>query len=359
MKKLDAYIIKKFLGTVLFTVLLFIMIAVVIDLSERIDDFIEKGAPFNLIVNNYYANFIPHIVFLLSPLFICIAVIFFTSKLASRSEIIAILASGVSFYRLLFVPYFISAAILVGIQWYANHYWIPNANKERLEFESQYIRKRYVSRDRNIHIQIDPKTFIYMETYNNRDSIGRNFTLERIVNRQLEYKLTAGKIQWDGEKGKWKLSDYYDRSIDGLKEKITEGEKLDTTFNFLPSDFERKIRYKEAMTTPELTAFINKEISKGAPFVEFYEVEKHRRNAVPFATFILTIIGLSIASRRSRGGTGFHIFAGIALCAAFIIFMQFSTTFATKGNLSPLLSVWIPNIIFAILSIYLLLTAPK
>jgi len=359
MKKIDWYIIKKFLGTFVFTILLFSVVTVVIDVSERIDDFLENEAPLKLIVFQYYLNFIPYIVFLLSPLFIFVATIFFTSKLASRSEIVAMLAGGISFYRILFVPYLFCASLLVGIQLYANHYLVPNANDDRIAFENKYLKKKYISRDKNVHMQIDPEHYIYMETYNNRDTMGRKFTLERIADKKLKSKLFAQTIKWNGQKQSWRLSQYYTRYIDGNKERIVRGTNLDTTFVFFPKDFERRVAFKATMTTPQLTEHINKERMKGAPNIEFYEVERHQRTAVPIATFILTMIAFSIASRKVRGGMGFHIFIGIAISAAYIVSLQFSTTFATNGNLSPLLSVWIPNIIFGILAFYLMLTAPK
>ena len=358
-KKLDGYIIKKFLGTFFFTILLFSLIIVVIDVSERVDDFLEKEAPLKLIVTDYYLNFIPHIIFLLCPLFIFISLIFFTSRLAYRSEIVAILASGVSFYRLLLVPYFLSAAFLVALQLYANHYWVPNANKDRIIFENEYIRGTYINSARNIHLQIDPETFIYLESFNNRDNSGRRFTMEKIKDKKMYYKLEAPRIKYDEKKEKWSMNKYMVRTINGLNEKIKEGEKLDTALNLLPQDFDQRTNFKEAMPTPELNRFIEKEIMKGSPNVEFYLVEKHRRTAIPFATFILAIIGLSIASRKVRGGMGLHIFWGIAISAAYVLFLQFSQTFATNGNLSPLLSVWVPNFIFGVLSIYLLWKAPK
>lgn len=359
MKKLDKYIISKFLGTFFYTIILFSAVSVVIDLSDRIDDFLEKGISLSMIITAYYWNFIPHIIFLLSPLFIFIAVIFFTSRLASRSEIIAILASGISFYRLLFVPYFISAFVLVGIQLYANHYLVPNANKARFDFEYTYLKGRYVNRDRNIHMQISPDTYVYMQSFNNRTGTGNRFTLEQIQDKQLIYKLSARRIKWDKEEEHWTLQNYHARAIDGLKETLSTGKEMDTILNLHPSEFEQRIRFKEAMTTPELTAFIAKEVAKGKPNVEFYQVEKHRRTSNPFATFILTAMGLAIASRKTRGGLGSHIFKGIALGAFYLVVLQFSTTFATNGTFSPLISVWVPNILFSFLAIYLVLKAPK
>lgn len=359
LKKIDQYIITKFLGAFFYTILLFAAMAVVIDISERIDDFMEKEAPFYLIITEYYFNFVPYIIFLLAPLFIFIAVIFFTSQMASRSEIVATFGSGISFYRLLLGPYLFSAVFLVLLQLFANHYWVPRANATKIDFENQYVRGKYINTDRNIHIQIDPENYIYVETYNNRDTSARKFTLERFVDKKMVYKLSSDRLKYMNNLKKWRVESYVERKIDSLQEKVIRGNVLDTAIGLSPADFDRRTNYKEAMTTPELQEFIAKERMKGAPFVEFYEVELYRRTAIPFATFILTLIGFSIASRKVRGGMGLHIAVGVAISAAYILFLQFSTTYATNGTLSPLLSVWIPNIIFGILSIYLMLKAQK
>lgn len=359
LKILDRYIIGKYLGTFFFAILLFAAISVALDLSERIDDFIEHGITFRDAAVRYYGNFIPFIIFLLSPLFIFIAVIFFTAQIAGRSEIIAIISGGVSFYRLLFVPYFISASILTLVQLYGNHYWVPRATADRLAFESDKMKKKYITKDKNIHLQISPDTYIYVESYNNIDSTGKRFTLENMRNRKVYRKIAADKIKWIDSTKQWRLENYLDRYIDSLSEKLNKGELLDTALSLAPQDFDRRLGLKEAMTTPELRQFIANEIRKGAPFVEFYQVELHRRTATPFATFILTAIGLAVASRRVRGGMGLHIAVGIGLSALYVVFLQFSMTFATNGGLSPLLSVWIPNIIFGLLSVYLVLKAQK
>lgn len=359
MKKLDWYIIRQFLGAFFYTIMLFSAIAVVIDISERIDDFLENSAPLYLIITQYYANFVPYIVFLLAPLFIFISVIFFTSQLAYRSEMIAIFASGVNFYRILLGPYFFAALLLVCLQLFANHYWVPKGNASRIEFEDQYVRGKYVNTDRNIHIQIDKENYIYVESFNVRDTSGRRFSLERFKNKKLVYKLSADRMKWMPELEKWRVENYTIRTIDSLRETLQKGALLDTAIALTAADFDRRTNYKEAMTTPELQRFIAQERMKGAPFVEFYEVELYRRTAIPFATFILTVIGMAVASRKVRGGMGLHIAVGIGISAAYILFLQFSTTYATNGTLSPLISVWIPNFIFGVLAIYLLFKAQK
>ena len=359
LKILDRYIIAKYLGTFFYAILLFSAISVAFDLSERVDDFLEHGISLSDVIWRYYANFLPFILFLLSPLFIFIAVIFFTAQLAERSEIVAIISGGVSFYRLLLVPYFISAAILTLIQLYGNHYLVPQANADKIAFEGEKMKKKYILKDKNIHLQISNDTYIYVETYNNTDSTGKKFTLENIRNRKVFRKIAAEKITWIDSSQQWRLEKYIDRRIDSLSEKISKGEVLDTSLSLTPQDFNRRVGLKEAMTTPELRRFIDNEIRKGAPMVEFYQVELHRRTAAPFATFILTMIGFALASRKVRGGMGLHIAVGLALSALYILFLQFSMTFATNGGLSPLLSVWIPNLLFGILSLYLVKNAQK
>lgn len=360
MKKLDAYIIQKFLGTFFYAILLFAAISVVMDVSEHINDFLEKEAPLKLIITEYYFNFVPFILSLLFPLFVFIAVIFFTSQMAHRSEIVAMLAGGINFYRILMVPYFISATLLVIIQLFGNHYIVPNSNKNRLIFEAEYIRNKKTINERNVHMQIGKNNYVSFESYTSRDTSGRQFTLEQYDDKNnLLYKLSAERIKWNNALKKWHIDNYYVRTIDSLKENIQTGFNLDTTINLNPKDFEEQVKYKETMTTPQLNLFIEKEIKRGASFIEYYYVEKYRRTAIPFATYILTAIGLAIASRKTRGGMGLHILLGVAISSIYIILLQFSMTFATNGNLSPLISVWIPNIIFTFVAIYLLYNAQK
>lgn len=357
-KIIDKYIIGKFLGTFFFAIGLVILISIVFDISEKIDDFLEKKAPLKEIVFNYYLNFIPYFINLFSPLFIFISVIFFTSKMAMQTEIIAILNSGISFRRLL-APYLAAATILAALSFYLNGWVIPHANIERLAFENTYIKNPYVLRTRNIHRQISPDNFIYFESYNNRENIGYQFSYEKFEKGKLIYKLMAERIRWDSVTTKWEIENYFIREIDSLKEKITKGTTLDTNFAFSHVEFNRRINYIEAMDNKELNAFIVQEKMRGAENVAFYEVEKYRRSAYPFATFILTIMGVSLSSRKVRGGIGLQLGAGILLSFTYILFMQVTTTFATNGSMSPIIAVWIPNIVFAAISIYLVGKAPK
>ncbi len=358
MKLLDLYIIRKFLGTFFFAMTLIILIVVVFDISEKIDDFIGKEAPFKAIVVDYYLNFIPYFVNLFSPLFTFIAVILFTSKMATRTEIVAILSSGVSYTRLLF-PYLLSAVVIAILSLYLNNFVIPHATKKRIQFEDRYVRNEFHNRDRNIHKQITPGNYIYLESYTVENNTGYKFSIERFKDGQLDYKLMAESISWDTTKQCWTINNYYTREIKGMDEVIKKGNKLDTVLGFTPKEFGRKDNTVETMDFNELNEYIESERMKGASNIEFYEIEKYRRISFPFATFILTLIGVSIASRKIRGGVGMHIGLGIFISFTFIMFMQVSTTFAASGLVSPLIAVWIPNFIFAVLALYLLKIAQK
>lgn len=358
MKKIDWYIIKKFLGTFFYAMALIIMIVIVFDFSEKIDDFIEKQAPLKEIIFAYYLNFIPYFINLFSPLFTFIAVIFFTSRLATNTEIVAMLSSGISFRRLM-VPYLISALILGMLSFYLANIIIPPANKKRLDFEAVYVKNPATFRERNIHMQIRPGIFIYLESFNDRSNMGWRFSLEKIEENELVYKLSADNIRWDSINGNWGIENYYVRTIDGLQEDLQFGNRLDTVLPFTPRDFIQNLKEMETMNFGELRDYIRNERLKGSENVKFYEVEMYRRTAFPFATLVLTLIGVALSSRKVRGGIGLHLGAGLAFSFAFILFMQISTTFATKGNLSPLLSVWIPNLLFGLIGIYLYKMAPK
>jgi lipopolysaccharide export system permease protein len=358
LKTIDFYIIRKFLGTFFYAIALIILIVIIFDLSEKIDDFIEKKAPLHEIIFVYYANFIPYFINLFSPLFTFIAVIFFTSRLAFNTEIIAILSSGVSFKRLL-VPYILSAIFLALFSVYLSNFLIPQANQKRLDFEYTYVKNPQSFRDRNIHIQIRPGIFIYMESYNARNNTGYRFALEEINEGRLTYKLMAEHAIWDSLEASWKIKHYHTRTINGLDESLHSGEELDTILPFTPNDFLQDLAEMEKMNFGELRNHIDNEKLKGSEYVKFFEVEKHRRMAFPFSTIVLTIIGVALSSKKVRGGIGLHLGVGLGLSFSFILFMQVSTTFATNGNLHPFMAVWIPNLLYGILGAYLLKAAPK
>ncbi|HAM98020.1 MAG TPA: hypothetical protein DCQ26_05375 [Marinilabiliales bacterium] len=353
MKKLDLYIIKKFLGTFFYSLMLIIVIVVIFDVSEKIDDFLEKEAPIRAIVVDYYLNFVPYFANLFSALFTFISVIFFTSKLAGNSEIIAILSSGVSYRRLMF-PYFVSAFILTIFSFVLINWIIPPANQKRLEFEEKYIKVRYRNDDRNIHRQMLPGVFIYMETYNNTYDIGYKFSMEKFEDGELRSKLLSDYIQWDTTLNKWKITNYKIRTLypDG-KEKIETGKRIDTTLNISPTDFSRRINVVEAMNYKELNEFIAQEKRVGSDNVTLWQIEKHKRFAYPFSTMILTLIGVCISSRKTRGGIGLNIGIGIFLAFSYIMFMQVSTVLATNASMNPIVAVWTPNLVYLIIGLFL------
>ncbi len=358
MKTLDKYIIKKFLGTFFLSLALIIVIAVVFDISEKIDDFLERHAPLSAIVFQYYLNFIPYFANLFAPLFVFISVIFFTAKMAANTEIVAILNSGVSFKRML-LPYFISAATIAIISFYFNGWVIPHSNNTRLAFENVYIRNPVEFKDRNIHRQISPGVFIYMESYNTNENMGFRFSMEKIQDGKRTYFLNSDRITWDSTLSKWRIDNYYIRTINGFHEHLTSGLFIDTTLSFYPSDFKRRLTIVEAMDTPALNRFIEDEKLQGSASIPIYLIEKYRRGAVPVAIFILTLMGVSLSSRKTRGGIGVQLGIGITLSFTYILFMQISNTFATSGSVPPLLAVWIPNIIFSVIALFLLKIAPK
>ena len=357
LKKLDIYIIKKFLGTFFFALGLIILVSVVFDFSEKIDDFIEKEAPLKAIIFDYYLNFIPYFSNLFSFLFVFISVIFFTSKMAVHTEIIAILSCGISYRRML-LPYFLAAFVIALLTFVLGHYVIPHSNVGRLNFEEQYFKKHYRSPENNIHRQIQPGVFIYLDHYNTRADYGTKFSMETIKDGRLISKMMADNIRWDSTQQKWKVHNYWIREIYGLKETITEGMELDTALNLSPEEFKRPHTIVESMTTPDLKDFIQEELSRGKSDVYYY-IELYRRTAAPFAVFILTIIGVSLSSRKIRGGMGMHIGFGIALSFSYILFMQVSKEFSVSGDLEPLVAVWIPNIIYTAIAFVLYKIAPK
>jgi lipopolysaccharide export system permease protein len=278
--------------------------------------------------------------------------------MASRTEIVAILCSGISYRRLLF-PYMLSATVIALLSLYLNNFIIPHANKKRIAFEDTYIRNTFYNRDRNIHIQIAPGNFVYLERYSTEENTGYRFSIEKFKKGELYYKLLADNIHWDSVKSNWNINNYYIRNINGVKETIRKGVRIDTTLAFTPNEFGRKEYTIETMDYYQLNSYIESERLKGSDNIELFEIEKYRRIAFPFATFILTLIGVSIASRKVRGGIGMHIGLGLLISFTFIMFMQVSTTFAASGFVSPLVAVWIPNVLFSFLAWYLLSKAQK
>lgn len=349
--KIDFYIIKKFLGTFFYAIALIISISIVFDVSENIDDFMSKDVPLKAIVFDYYLNFIPYFANLFSGLFTFIAVIYFTSKLAYNTEIIAILSSGVSFNRLI-RPYMVGAGVIALFSYLLGNFVIPPANKKKVEFRNMYIGSQKPGNEQNIHRQIEPGVFVYMKSYNTSNDVGYKFTIEKFTERKLVSKLTSEYIKWDREKKKWVIHDYVIRNIDGYKEKIKKGTEVDTTLNMAPEDYQVVFNVVETMTLPALNASISNLRLRGVNTID-YEMEKHRRRAGPFSAFILTIIGVSLASRKIKGGIGFHLGLGLLLSFSYIMFMQVTTVFATSGMLLPSMAMWIPNILYGALAFFL------
>ncbi|MCF8463857.1 MAG: LptF/LptG family permease [Flavobacteriales bacterium] len=355
---LDRYILKQFLGTFFFTIALIICITMVFDLSEKIDNFIEHDLSSWTIISEYYVYFVPYFANLFSPLFIFVAVILFTSRMAYRSEIVAILSAGVSFYRMM-VPYLLGSTILAILSLGLNHFVIPKANEGRILFENTYINLPWQFYGRNQHYQIEPGTFIYFDSYSAERMTGYKFSLEKFENGKLKYKLISDHIVYDTTIQKWSIKKYYERTFDNLNEKVVEKEQLDTVFPFKPEDFSQRLKVIETMNYWQLNDFIATEEMRGSDYVDFFRVEKEKRTAMPFAAFILTIIGVSLASRKVRGGIGMHIGLGLLLSFSYILFMQVSQTFAIEGNMNVRLAVWIPNIMYLVLGAVMLYRAPK
>lgn len=359
LKIIDVYIIRKFLGTFFLAITLILAIAVVFDISEKIDDFIENGATLRKIVFDYYLNFIPYFAVLFSSLFTFIAVIYFTSRMAFNTEIIAILNSGMSFRRLM-RPYLISAILIAAISFFLNDQVIPKANKVKLAFEEEYVHQRPVRfKTKNFHRQIEPGIYVYLENYSNISKVGYNFALEKFEGSRLVSKLIADQIRWDTAIDKWSLRRYYQRDINGLEETITSGQKKDTTINIRPEDFNRRITVVETMDLKELDNFIDQQKMQGETNVKAFQIERHKRISFPISTFILTFIGVAVSSRKVRGGIGLQIAIGVIISFAYILFLQFSSQFAIGGLLPVQLAVWLPNILFIFVAIFLFRMAPK
>ncbi|MDY0199480.1 MAG: LptF/LptG family permease [Bacteroidales bacterium] len=358
LKILDVYIIRKFIGTYFYAIVLIIGIAVIFDLAEKMDDFVSKGVTLKEIVFDYYLNFIPYFANLFSSLFTFIAVIFFTSKMAYNTEIIAILSSGVSFRRIMF-PYFVSATIIAVFSFVLTSFIIPPANSVRLQFENTYTKRKVRNTSRDIHRQVRPGLFIYMQSYNSYNNMGQQFSIEHIVDGELKSKLISDYVKWDTTINKWTAHNYHIREFTENGEVITSGEKIDTTIYLYPSDFTQRLNIVETMNMFELNEFIADQRMQGTENVDFYLIEKHSRFANPFSTFILTVIGVALSSRKVRGGIGLHIGIGLALSFTYILFMRFTTMFSVGGIIPPLLAVWIPNIIYSLIAVFLYKLAPK
>ncbi|MDR1681409.1 MAG: LptF/LptG family permease [Prevotellaceae bacterium] len=355
---LDRYIIRKFIGTYVLSLLLITVVVIIFDLSEKIDDFVEKKAPITAIIFAYYMNFIPYIVNLFSALFVFITVILFTSQMASHSEIIAILSGGMSFFRMMF-PYFISSLCICAISIALNLFIIPPANATRLAFEEQYVRTPFNNADRNLHYQLSPGVFIYIESFATWDNTARLFTMEEFTGKQLRSKISAESAKWDDAAKQWTLTHYSKRTIDGEREVVEHGEKMELQINFDAEDLKRRTNFTESMNYYELNSYIDQLKQRGDKGVKFALIEKNTRIAVPFSVFILTLIGVSLSSRKVRGGIGLKIGIGLALSFSYILFLRFSEMFVHANLLPPVIALWVPNCLYAVIAIILYRIAPK
>ena len=362
MKKIDWYIIKNFLVTFVFSILLFTFITVVVDISEKADDFVRSKLSAVEIFKQYYIGFIPHIIALLFPLFVFIAVIYFTSKLAGRSEVVAILASGTSFNRFL-LPFLIAGCFLGAVLWYGNRTVIPKANDIRVSFQAKYVDlnssyNALFGERKAVYVQVDPLRYIGMN-YDTTSKTGGNFFLQRLKGNKVDYNIRAESIKWDTATKSWLLENAIERKIDGLKEEVKMIPSMHININLTPKELKRDQYVKDILTTPELDRFIVMQEKRGVEGLNALKVERYRRDATPAAVVLLTLIGAIVASRKVRGGSGVHLAIGFFTCAVFILADRFSTIFSTKGNLDPVLAAWVPNIIFFFVAIWFYRKAPK
>lgn len=356
--RLDWYIIKKFLGTFVFMIILIISIAVVFDINEKIDKFITNNASLEGVIFDYYLNFIPYYTNLFSPLFVFLAVIYFTSKMANNSEIIAILSKGISFRRIL-KPYMISAFVIAIFTFVFGGFIIPPANATRIEFEQNFVdpRKKKTG-DRDIQFKVGPGTIVYFGNFDLASNTGYNFSMDHFDSLELDSRLTAQSIKYDSAY-QWTIRDYQVRDFDGLNETITTGNSIDTTLQIVPNDFIIAATDQQMMTSPQLRRYISSQKERGMGNIQAFQIEYHSRIAMVFSAFILTIIGASLSARKVKGGMGLNIGIGLALSMAYILFMTVSSTFAVKGNMSPFIAAWIPNIIFSGIAFFLYKRAPN
>ncbi len=360
-KRLDRYIIRKFIGTYIYSIVLIISISIVFDVNENLAKFAQYHAPLKAIVFDYYANFVPYFANLFSPLFVFIAVIFFTTKLAANSEIISMLAAGVSFRRLM-RPYMISCVLISALSFYLSAYIIPHGTVVRQNFESMYKNKKKNTSADNVMLQVGKGTIAYIQHYDNTVKRGYGFSLDKFENKKLVSHLTATEAQYDtisDSKYHWTVRNWKIRELRGLRENITSGMKCDTVIQMEPTDLVYSKGQQETFTSPELKAYISKQINRGSGNVVQYQVEYHKRIASSFASFILTTIGLSLSSRKRKGGMGMYLGIGLALSFGYIMLQTVSSTFAINANTPPVLAAWIPNFIFAVVAYFCYRKAPN
>ena len=361
LSRLDRYIISKFIGTYIYSIILIISIAIVFDINENLSKFTTLGAPLKAIVFDYYANFVPYFSNLFSPLFVFIAVIFFTSKLAGNSEIIAMLAAGVSFKRLM-RPYLLSAALIALVNYYLGAYIIPHGTVVRQDFEAKYKNNKKVTSASNVQLMVGPGVIAYIQQYDNNTKSGYGFSLDKFEKKKLVSHMTASTIRYDSiseDRFHWKAQNYKIRTLRGLREEIKSGAVIDTIIHMEPMDLVYSDGQQETLTSDELRQYISKQIERGSTNVVQYEVEYHKRIATSFASFILTVIGVSLSSRKRKGGMGVYLGIGLALSFSYILLQTISSTFAINADTPPIIAAWMPNVLYAIIAYFCYRQAPN
>ena len=361
LKRMDWYIIKKFIGTYIYSILLIISISIVFDVNENLAKFTNYHAPLRAIVFDYYANFVPYFANLFSPLFVFISVIFFTSKLAGNSEIIAMLAAGVSFKQLL-KPYLITAALIALVNFYLGAYVIPHGTVVLQAFEAKYKNSKQVTSASNVQLMVGPGVIAYIQQYDNNTKTGYGFSLDKFENKKLVSHMTASTIRYDSiseARYHWKAMNYKVRTLKGLREEIQSGDVIDTLIQMEPMDLVFSKGQQETLTSSELRQYITKQTERGSSNVVQYEVEYHKRIATSFASFILTIIGVSLSSRKRKGGMGLYLGIGLALSFSYILLQTVSATFAINADTPPVIAAWIPNILYIFIAYYCYRQAPN
>ena len=359
--RIDRYIIKKFIGTYIYSILLIISISIVFDVNENLAKFTTNHAPLRAIVLDYYANFVPYFANLFSPLFVFIAVIFFTSKLAGNSEIIAMLASGLSFKRLM-RPYFISAALIAFLNFHLGSYVIPKGTVIRQNFETRYKDNKKITTASNVQLQVEKGVIAYMQQYDDQTKTGYGFSLDKFEKKKLVSHMTASVIRYDTiseSRFHWRAQNYKIRTLRGLREEIQTGVEIDTTVMMEPMDLVFSKGQQETFTSPELREYISKQQERGSQNVVQYEVEYHKRIAMSFASFILTVIGASLSSRKRKGGMGLYLGIGLALSFAYILLQTISATFAINAGTPAIVAEWIPNILYVFIAYFCWRQAPN
>ena len=357
MKRLDYYIIRKFLGTFFFSIVLILSIAIVFDLTEKMDDFFENQVPFREIVLDYYLPFIPYYMNMFSSLFIFISVIYFTSKMAGNSEIIAMQAAGMSYHRLM-VPYALSASLLFVLSIWLGGWVIPKSSGRMLHFTDKYIEHFTSENARNLQLEVEPGRILYIESFHRRSSIGYRCSIEQFEGKTLVNRTTADRIYYDSLEC-WHLDNYTERTFTGMRETLSRGERKDITMPVIPDELFITAQQAREMTTPELRHYMDRQRQRGAGNVKAFEVEYHKRWASPLGAFIMTLLGVTMSSRRVRGGMGKNLGIGTVLTAAYILFSTVSTTFSVNNVMSPFMAAWLPNLVFLAISIPLYIRACK